>query len=183
MGTYVDFNHVRRQVSIVQVAEWLGLELTPKGNQLRGSCPLHDGGSRALVITPSENIWYCWASECKSGGGTIELVAKIRQLDFRDAAIAIQRHFLPGPGKLPTPADAPLQPLEYLEAKHALVQELGFEEAIARSLGIGYASRGLMRGRVAIPLRDEQGRLTGYVGVNPALTPPVKLPSQFCMLA
>ena len=40
---YVDFSHVHNQVSIEQVAAWLGLELAFKNNKLRGPCPVNDG--------------------------------------------------------------------------------------------------------------------------------------------
>ena len=177
---YVDFSRVRQQVSIEQVVAWLGLDLVEKNKQLRGPCPINDGGHRALVITPAENCWYCWAPECRSGGGTIELVAKIRGLEFRDAAIAIQKHFLPS-GRS-TPADTPLKPLEDLDHEHPLVKEYGWSVAEAKAFGVGYCKRGIMAGRVAVPLRDDQGELVGYTGINLALSPPIKMPSKLRIL-
>lgn len=177
---YVDFAHVRRSVEIEQVAHWLGLELKRANEQMRGRCPLHDGGERALVITPAKGLWYCFAPECKAGGDCIELVAKVRQIGQRDAAIAIQKHFLE-PDK-PATHDQPLKPLDYLLHEHPLVQALGFPEHIAWALGVGYAPKGIMRGRVAIPIRDATGSIVAYAGVNPDMEPMLKLPSKFCML-
>jgi hypothetical protein len=40
-----------------------------------------------------------------------------------------------------------------------------------RALGIGYASKGLMKGYVAIPIRLPTGELTGYIGISEAKLP------------
>ena len=175
MADYVDFKHLRSVISIEQVISWLGLEMKKTGDQWRGLCPIN-GGARALVITPAKGLWYCFAPECAAGGDVIELVAKVRRISTRDAALALQKHFLPD-GQKPAPAENPLQPLDYLDPAHSMVTELGFEEAAARQIGIGYAPKGIMRGRVAIPIRTNEGKLVGYVGINPALDPPIKLPS------
>ena len=173
--THVDFKHIRSLVSIEQAIDWLGLEGKRVGEQWRGLCPIN-GGERALVVTPSKQLFYCFAPGCAAGGDVIELVAKVRQVSTRDAALALQNHFVSVDKKVGT-ADNPFQPLDYLDASHSMVKELGFDEPTARALGIGYAPRGIMRGRVAIPVRNAKGKLCGYVGINPALDPPVKLPS------
>jgi DNA primase len=177
---YVDFRHVKEHVQIEQVIPWLGLAVKKAGEQLRGRCPLHDGGERALVITPSKGLWYCFAPECQAGGDVIELVAKVRGISQRDAAIALQKHFLSDPH---APGEAKhLEPLDYLVAEHEMVQALGFPREIAEALGIGYAPKGIMRGRVAIPIRMLDGTLVAYAGVNTAMEPVLKLPSKFCII-
>ena len=67
-----------------------------------------------------------------------------------------------------------LPPLSYLTAKHPAVQNLGITEDTAVSVGIGYAARGTLIGRVAIPIRDEAGRLLAYVGYGEHLKPQLK---------
>ena len=44
----------------------------------------------------------------------------------------------------------------------------------AEKHGLGYAPKGILRGTVAIPFRDEQGNLLGYIGITEA-----KLPADF----
>lgn len=178
--TSVDIKNVRDNVQIDRVAEWLGLKFTKRflGEQLRARCPIHDGGSRALVITPSKNRYYCFAPECREGGDAVQLTAKIRQIPIRDAALALQAHFLDYHRKVGT-ADNPLHKIDYLEAEHESVQALGIPPDVARMLGIGYAGKGTMIKRVLFPIRSEDGKLVGYIGYNANLDPQVKLPKTF----
>jgi hypothetical protein len=71
----------------------------------------------------------------------------------------------------------PFQPLSYLLFDHPEVQRLGLNVDTARALGIGYAKKGIMRGRVAIPLRGDDGTLVGYCGFTPTGEPMLKFPS------
>jgi hypothetical protein len=57
-----------------------------------------------------------------------------------------------------------LQPLSYLEAAHEAVQALGISPETAQTWGAGYAPKGIMRGRFAIPIRDRTGTLLAYCG-------------------
>jgi hypothetical protein len=54
------------------------------------------------------------------------------------------------------------------------VEALGLTQEAAEALGIGYASKGMMKGYVAIPIRLPTGELTGYIGI-----PEAKLPKEF----
>ena len=46
---------------------------------------------------------------------------------------------------------------------------------VAAALGIGYVSKGTLAGRVLFPLRDESGRLYGYVGFRADREPYLKV--------
>jgi DNA primase len=59
------------------------------------------------------------------------------------------------------PLDFELQRLEY---DHPYLRERGFTEETIRTFGLGYCHRGLMKGRIAIPLHDKDGALIGYAG-------------------
>ena len=59
------------------------------------------------------------------------------------------------------PLDFELQGLEY---DHSYLRERGFTEATIKAFGLGYCKRGLMKGRIAIPLHDTGGTLIGYAG-------------------
>lgn len=168
----VDFAELKRELTIEQIAQWLGLETTGANGQLRCRCPVRDGGKRALVITPQRGLFYCFAPECQTGGDLIELVAHCRQMSTRDAALEVQAAF----GARPAPPDGLDKVAGYLDPDHAAVQALGFTAEAATALGIGYAGRGIMKGRVLIPLRMADGTLTGYAGFSSSLDPPLKLP-------
>lgn len=182
MSGYVDFKELKSSVTIEQVVKMLGLNLRKQGNQLRGRCPIHKGTSeREFVITPGKGLFFCFGP-C-GGGDMITLAAKVRGLSNREAARFIAEHFggvgaprnrtvsgngSPQPGSTTAgqdqKADRILQPLAYLEPVHELVQGLGVSPEAASDFGAGYAPKGIMRGRLAIPIRDRNGRLLAYCG-------------------
>lgn len=166
-STYVDFAAVKRATSIERVADWLGLKMKRHGAQLRCACPVTGGGERALVITPAEDVFYCFAPRCQAGGDLLELVAHVQQVSTREAALALQQHLWPS---------EQLKALDYLVPDADEVQALGIAPHVAKALGIGYAPRGTMAGRVCFPLRSETGKLAGYLGVG---ADGLKLPKRF----
>ncbi len=61
--------------------------------------------------------------------------------------------------------NAPLDfELKSLDPTHPYLRERGFSEETIAHFGLGYCSRGLMKGRIAIPLHDNAGVLIGYAG-------------------
>jgi len=180
---YIDFKELKAQIEIVNVVDMLGLDLAQRENQLRGTCPAcKEGDERSLVVTPEKNAYYCFAK--KEGGDCIALAAHILGLSMREAALRIARHFdlIPSgneedkPKELQSDPSKPLQPLAYLHYKHDAVQALGIDAETAERIGIGYAKKGMMRGRVAIPIRTDEGTLVGYCGYADDANPRLKLP-------
>jgi len=54
--------------------------------------------------------------------------------------------------------------LKDLDPKHPYLLERGFHPETIAHFGLGYCNRGLMKGRVAIPLHNAGGELVGYAG-------------------
>lgn len=167
--SYVDFQEVKKNVSVTDAIDLLGLDMKFQNNQWRGQCPACQGSERGLVITPSKDVYYCFSDD--KGGDVISLVAHVRDCSLKQAALFLQGE--------PTSSTKPkveektvsLKPLEYLEADHPAVEALGFEPEDAERLGVGYAKRGYHRGLVAVPVRTDDGTLVGYVGVTEAKLP------------
>ena len=70
-----------------------------------------------------------------------------------------------------------MNPLTYLQPDHPSVLALGLSPETAQMFGAGFAPKGIMRGRLAIPLHDVNGLLLAYCGravgaESPALTFP-----------
>jgi CHC2 zinc finger len=171
---FIDFKLVKERASIHQVAQMLQLQMRPKGEQLRAPCPAcKSGGDRAIVITPARNIYYCFSE--KKGGDQIALAAHVLGISAREAAERIASHYgtdiLPTPPKAepttPTPPQTGLKPLDYLLPAHESCVFLGIQEDAARALGIGFAPRGTMRGRVCVPIHSPDGTLLAYCGIAP----------------
>lgn len=174
---YIDFNEVKKQVSIEVAVQRLGFKTTKSGHQLRAACPAcKQGGDRALAITPQKSLFYCFAAQV--GGDQIALTAHIREIGAKEAAEwlvgTVQNSSVSSTSTSTVSkndANASLPPLEYLEYEHQAVEALGFDPAVARFLGIGYAGKGLMKGTVAIPIRLMDGTISGYIGITEAKLP------------
>jgi len=112
--------------------------------------------------------------------------------DFRKVALKLRERFLPGSltpsstGKgntRDTPVTATEPPgetekdtaevvvnaaldfeLQGLDPKHPYLAGRGFMEEAVAHFGLGFCARGLMSGRIAIPIHDQDGKLVGYAG-------------------
>ena len=183
MSAFVDFNNVKNKFTIEDVMKKLGLNFTLKNNQYRGACPRCEGHERALVITPAKGLWYCF--DAKQGGDQIQLTAHLKDVSAKEAAQWIigkdssSHNSQGGNGRAEGPDSKGLTALPYLEADHPAVVALGFDAAIAEALGVGFAPRGTMSGRVLIPLRTPTGTLAGYAGIDFADDAPLRLPAKF----
>lgn len=114
--------------------------------------------------------------------------------DFRQAALLIQEWFeitsqsqpsASGPGEKPLQAltekpteqrskekDDPDQvvnpPLKFalknLDSDHPYLYERGFTKETIQAFGLGFCSKGIMAGRIAIPIHNHAGELVAYLG-------------------
>lgn len=185
MRSFIDFADVKEKISFAEAISLLSLELKASGNQWRGPCPAcRSGGDRALVVTEGRGF-FCFA--LKKGGDQISLAAHVLGISAKDAAVelAVRAGIVPeGKGTVPSTstrpgtvpeseggADSKLAPLSYIEHEHDAVLAIGFDPEFCKQHGIGYAPRGIMRGTIAIPFRDEHGTLLGYIGVEDCRIP------------
>lgn len=169
---FVDFAAVKEAVSFADAASYLSLDVKRQGNQLRGPCPhCQSGGDRALVITEGRGF-YCFAE--KKGGDVIALAAHVLDLPAKDAAqelaeragIVQSTRTSSNTVRSQPESGKGLAPLSHLEAEHEAVLALGLDSSFCKEHGIGYATKGVVRGSIAIPFRDASGTLLGYFGCN-----------------
>ena len=167
MSNFIDFADLKTRISIESVIPILDLSLKQQSNQYRGPCPACDSESdRTLVITPSKEAFYCFSA--KDGGDVIALVAHILGKSMKEAAAYISDQTnnndlaeLP-PESMSEPSG--LRPLDYLVTDHENVINLGLDAETCHYFGAGYAPKGIMRGRLAIPVHDAVGELVAYCG-------------------
>lgn len=169
----VDFQRLKSRMTIEQAVSLLDLDLKPKGDQMRGACPVCEGSNeRALVVTPKKGVFYCFHAQ--KGGDLIELASHVKGVPVKEAAEWLAGDTAP-PKKAKEEKTARVadgfQPLDYLDPNHDAVIALGFEPEDAERLGIGYAPRGVLRGTVAVPVRTADGTLRGYLGCTDAILP------------
>ncbi|MEQ8653042.1 MAG: CHC2 zinc finger domain-containing protein [Kiloniellales bacterium] len=170
--SFLNFAEVKASHPIDGVVERLGLATMRHGDQLRSPCPkCQRGGDRALVVTLSKGAFYCFPSE--TGGDVISLVAHVQGIGMKEAAQWIAGAGSPergaSSGHIPNERKGNeerrlLKPLNYLEPAHDGLKGLGIAPETLEHFGAGYAPKGIMRGRLAIPIHDPDGQLVAYCG-------------------
>jgi CHC2 zinc finger len=156
----VDFQELKSKIGIGQVLTWLGIELKQAGqHQLRGPCPIHNGSNdRQFVVSTDKNLWHCFG-DCHGGGDVIELVSRMKQVTQKQAAEMIAAHF----GMMATPAIKKLEPIDYLDPAHETIHALGITKETCEHFKADYKNKGIMSGRLAIPIY-QRGELLAYCG-------------------
>lgn len=190
---WVDYKRLRESLDIGQVLKDYGVELKAKGDQLQGFCPLprHQGRKRSpsFSVNTQRGIFQCFG--CGAKGNVIEFVALMERLDpqdsaqFRKAALRLQERYFevandpdcrdePGDEKVsdteihddrPHLVNVPMDfTLTGLDPDHPYLRQRNLKPETIALFGLGYCNRGLMKGRIAIPLHDQESRLIGYAG-------------------
>jgi DNA primase len=98
-----------------------------------------------------------------------------------DARAALTKADIHGEAK---PVNAPLTFALKLDAAHPYLVERGVPASVVAEFGLGYCSRGVMAGRICIPIHDAVGQLVAYAGRWPGEDVPedqerYKLPKNF----
>src|SRR5947209_8743243 len=93
MATWVDIKKVRESVDIEQILEYYGLvdQLTRKGDQLIGACPMHKGTNKSQFhVSLTKNAFHCFgdsksnASLHNAGGNLIDFVRVMEGIEEPD---------------------------------------------------------------------------------------------------
>ena len=181
----VDFKALKEVVNIKEVEKgFLQLKLTEDGEALRAKCPSCDTDDpRSLVITPSKGLFYCFKS--KRGGDLISLVSHCHGTSPRESGEALAMVYMDEEwqGKKESPHPKPetqskgFDPLKYVESlknEQDDVSEFGLTAELCEEVGMGLCTKGINRGKLAIPLRLADGTLIGFIGVSGDVTAPKK---------
>ncbi len=155
--------------------------------------PTHQGKkkSRSFSAKLDHGVFQCFG--CKASGNCLDFAAIMEgfdpdnPLEFREAALKIQEVFgappvaksqtaessngdgskdaSPPAKSLPVVVNPPLDfELKNLDVEHPYLRDRGFLPDTIKQFGLGYCNRGLMAGRVVIPLHDTDKKLVGYAG-------------------
>jgi len=182
-SNWVDFKAVKAAVSIEMVLDHYGIELNRKGDQLSGSCPIHDGSNPSqFSVSLQRNAFHCFSAHCGAQGNVLDFVALKEDISVREAALKIQNWFNLETGKDPpqekeepdhpsaekAEKDAQNQPLTFrlknLEPDHPYLETRSLTEETIDYFGLGYCSRGMMKGRIVIPIHNARRELVAYAG-------------------
>jgi transposase len=96
-STFINFDHLKRQLPLARVLDQLGLSarLRGSGPQRRCACPLHRGDARGRTFSVNldDNVFQCFDSRCGQKGDVIDLWAAVHGLSLREAALDLARTF------------------------------------------------------------------------------------------
>lgn len=194
---WVDFEEIKATVGMEAILDHYGLleGLKQKGNELAGFCPIHDKkhyNENAFSANTEKQVWHCFA--CGRGGNILDFVAQMEETSIRGAALLIKHWFQvgggrqlareeEGPSERKEEANPPLTFQLKLDPGHPYLEERGLEKRTIKEFGVGYCSRGIMKGRIAIPIHNEGEELVAYAGRwpgdPPEGEPKYKLPPGF----
>lgn len=85
-----ELESLKRDISLVRLAEARGIVLRGHGDNLLGLCPFHDDKEPSFVVSPSKNIWHCLGA-CKTGGSVVDFVMKSERVSFRLAVEMLRK--------------------------------------------------------------------------------------------
>jgi DNA primase len=196
----IDFVRVKQEASFETVLERYGITLIGSGAQRRALCPFHRETDPSCSFELKRNVFHCFA--CGVSGSVIDFVARMEACSLPAAAATIARWCGIVSGDTVPQGTARVglnihassgaddqsnRPLAFtleLDPSHAYFEQRGVPPATVRTFGLGYCARGIMRGRVCIPVHDKDGVLVGYAGrwptdVVPSGAPRYRLPKGF----
>ena len=181
---WIDYRHIKASVNIRQVLGHYGIELRRVGDRhLAGPCPLpgHAGdrsNKNAFHVDTQKNAFNCF-THC-GGGNVIDFVVKMEGCQFREAAVKLHEWFLAdesapesvpaqegGEGAVETAkVNQPLTfELKGLQGNHPFLRKTkGLTVETVKHFGLGFCTKGLLAGWVAIPVHNRAGELVAYVG-------------------
>src|ERR1051325_3464589 len=192
---FIGFERLKQSVPMEQVLQRYGLleKLRRSGESLSGVCPVHHGHNPTQFrVNLARNCWICFG-DCHKGGSIIDFVARMERVGIREAGLLLQDWFNLHPGHepqggngkvIPHPAlkakptlpkrlaNAPLRfTLGALDGAHTYLNERGLAAETIATFGIGCCAHGMLRGWIAIPIHDIEGRLIAYAGRWPGVPP------------
>lgn len=186
----MNFKNIKEKVSIEDILSHYNLLEGPrrKGNELIGYCPIHDKNhynKNSFSVNTEKNVWHCFS--CDAGGNILDFVAFMEDVDIRQAGLLIKKWFkIVYPEHKKAAKEKEISPkeeenkeinrpltfkLKNLAPNNSYLKERGLKKETIKEFGLGYCKRGLLKGRIAIPICNEEGKLVAYVERYPGDPP------------
>ena len=144
MAEYLDFKEISK-VPFKSVLDWQNVPYKEENGKIIGE---------NFIIDVHKNLYFNPNGEGK--GSPINFLSNVTGVALHEAASMIKREFLikKNPTKIPE-----------LELSYPLLfQERNIPEALAIEFECGYCKKGIMAGRIAFKVMDENGVKVAYVG-------------------
>jgi len=164
----LDYRRIKRELPIERILIEYGIrsDLKQIGMRLYGRCPIHQGDNpKAFHASLDKNLWNCY-THC-GGGSVIDLIMKLENIPARGAGeigyrlLGLEITHEKSKHKKP---NASLDFTLSLDNTHPYLSIRGLDIDTINHFGLGYCTKGIMEGRIAIPLHDDNDNLVGYCG-------------------
>ena len=104
-----EIERLKKEISVLRLAEARGIKLRRAGKELIGLCPFHDDRNPSLNIDPAKNEWHCKGA-CSEGGDVIKWVMRSEGVGFRHAVELLKKNYAPTPGPVVKQSTVPKLP-------------------------------------------------------------------------
>ena len=180
----LDFKAIKQAADFAVILERTGVQAKREGAELVAHCPFHDDKRPSLRVNPQKGLFHCFG--CGQGGNALDFVARKERLTIKQAAerlaewsgIAPSNGFKTSspatPKELETPrrreessTEESNRPLTFrlkLDPSHPYLESRRVKSETIAHFGLGYCGRGMMAGRICIPMHNEEGELVAYAG-------------------
>jgi DNA primase len=182
----IDFRRLKRQAAFEPILTRYGLAQHATRLQRYILCPFHAETKPSCKIDAERKIFRCFG--CGAKGSILDFVAKLEDCNISEAATIVASCCGISDGEIEGSAESPElmaatsecirgspntnssilnPPLNFvlaLDSSHPYLVDRGMTPELIERFGVGYCDRGLMRGRIAIPIHNQQGQLIAYAG-------------------
>ncbi|MEK9797001.1 MAG: CHC2 zinc finger domain-containing protein [Alphaproteobacteria bacterium] len=169
----IDFDAVREQTRFETVLARYGLEAKGKGAERMILCPFHDDRTPSCSVNLGRKVFHCFA--CGAGGSILDFVARMESVSLIEAArliaswsdlcdLTLNPTHTKRERTEKRPANPPLDFALTLDPEHPYLASRGLSRQTVDRFGLGFCNRGVMKGRICIPIHDAQGRLVAQAG-------------------
>lgn len=165
----VDFAKVKEEADFLTVLRHYGITAEGTSAQRKIRCPFHEDKRPSCSINLERKVFHCFG--CGAKGNILDFVHRMEAergspCSIREAAVRLSEIAGGGTPTRREKREGGNKPLSFelkLKREHPYLLERVGEE-LAQTFGLGVAERGLMKGRLCIPIHDEEGSLVGYAG-------------------
>jgi DNA primase len=187
---WVNYKELKQKVNIKEILDHYGLLASMRQNkdQMTGFCPFHKESKPSFHVSLAKNAFHCFG--CKAKGNILNFVHQKESVGIREAGLLISQWF--GLGKnTPTAVkdDNALKeksngepmvkeegniPLKFelkLDQESPYFEERGLTPETVSHFGLGCCARGLLKGRIAIPIYNQADEIVAYAGRWPGDPP------------
>lgn len=174
---WLDFRAIKSNARFEAVLEHYDTKFTRRGDELTCRCPFHDDRKPSFKVNTAKGVFHCFGCQAKGNvidfvqrkeGGTIrqaaQLVIEICDLETTTEEPMMQETNDREKSIREPEGNRPLELSLQLDVEHPYLEGRGLEPDTVALFGLGHCKRGMMRGRIAIPIHDERGQLVAYAG-------------------